>query len=237
MNHELGPLTKAIFHDPTSCSRVYTGPYTTNISYLRTMKLVSHNYAIHHNFPTLVSDACQLQLPLQVCLNQRCELCIQKTCSTQPCQHSDQKNGPLIWSWKCQRSKTQNQELLNGNTSWLVKRVHTTKERVRKHHILFHCTPSVPKWLSYFLDFVCPKIIVRLFAWLEIGAQSQIFCTKSSISRSRSTPQLPGAFWSRYCFLFQESYLQLSGQWSASLAQVRKTDNHFGMEGVHDFVH
>ena len=40
---------------------------------------------------------------------------------------------------------------------------------------LLFCTPSVPKWLSYFSDKICSKMIVWLSARLEIETQSQIF--------------------------------------------------------------
>ena len=53
----------------------------------------------------------------------------------------------------------------------------------------------------------CPTIwilwlIVQLFAPLEIEAQIKYFCTKPSISRSLSTPQLPGSCRSSCSFLF-----------------------------------
>ena len=75
---------------------------------------------------------------------------------------------------------------------------------------------------------------VWLSAWLEIVAQSQIFSTKPSMSRSLLTPQLPGTFRSSCWCLFKKSYLQLFGQWPAdlNLAQVRNADNHFDTEGV-----
>ena len=40
---------------------------------------------------------------------------------------------------------------------------------------LFSYTPYVPKWLSYFPDFVVPKWLSGLSAWLEIwGSESNI---------------------------------------------------------------
>ena len=88
--------------------------------------------------------------------------------------------------------------------------------------------------------FFCPKMIVQ-FLCLAINSRLKFkyFDPKFSSSRSLSTLQLQGAFWSSFCFLFLKSYLQLLSPWLAGLnLDVRNTDNHFEAERVSilDFV-
>ena len=83
--------------------------------------------------------------------------------------------------------------------------------------------------------FFCPKMIVRFICpTINLRLKVKYFRAKLPSSRSLSTPQFRGAFWSSSSFLFEESYLQLLGQWSVGLilAKVRNTDNHLGTEGV-----
>ena len=87
----------------------------------------------------------------------------------------------------------------------------------------------------------CPKMIICFIcSGRNLRLKVKYFCTKLSISRSLSTPQLLGAFWSSCLYIFQKSYLQLHGQWLAglNLAKVRNTYNHLRTEGVQfrDFI-
>ena len=76
-------------------------------------------------------------------------------------------------------------------------------------------------------------MIVQLPAQLEIEAQSQV-CSHYTFYIKSFDTATSTTFWISCWFLFQESYLQLFGQWSTNLnlAQVRSMDNQFGMEGV-----
>ena len=56
----------------------------------------------------------------------------------------------------------------------------------------------------------CPKMIIRFICPARnLRLKVEYFCPKFSISRSLSTLQLPRAFRSSWCILYQESYLQL----------------------------
>ena len=113
--------------------------------------------------------------------------------------------------------------LHDWNEGMLAGEIHLTIYSLRPKMIV-----SLPGFFGpkTILWFICPARNLRY--------KVKYFCAKLSISRGLLTPQLPGAFWSSCCFLFEESYLQLLGQWSAglNLAKVRNMDNHFGTEGV-----
>ena len=60
-----------------------------------------------------------------------------------------------------------------------------------------------PKMLVLPPGFLGPKMIVRFICpTRNLRLKVKDFCAKLSISRSLSTPQLPGEFWSGCCFLF-----------------------------------
>ena len=93
--------------------------------------------------------------------------------------------------------------------------------RPKKDCPIFRTFP-VPKWLSGDLLGQNSRLKVKYVH------------TQPSTSRSLSTPQLPGAFWSSCHFRFSESYLRpiqsmISG---LNLTQAMNTDNHYGTEGV-----
>ena len=64
--------------------------------------------------------------------------------------------------------------------------------------------PPSPKWLSYFPDFFCPKVILWLFAQLEIEAQRQIVSHQTFyIKKSFDTTTSGGRFGVVVVFYFK----------------------------------
>jgi hypothetical protein len=102
---------------------------------------------------------------------------------------------------------------------------------------VFQGIPSVSKWLSYLLNFCCPKIIV----WFSCLARNlrlkvNIFVPNFHHQKVFQHHNFGGQVIVVFVFiLFWETYLQLLSQWSTglNLAKVRNTDNHFETEGVY----
>ena len=135
--------------------------------------------------------------------------------------------GYILWDHV---SHEHNSPLILGSSIYREHTVHGFVLWTFCHNI----TPSVPKWLSYFLIF-CPKLIVQFIHRLEIwGSKSYIFVPNLLYQKILLTHKLPGAFQSSCFFLSQASYLQLLDQCSPglNLAKVRNINNHFGMEGL-----
>ena len=96
--------------------------------------------------------------------------------------------------------------LLVDMNTWIIKDLLGTLD-----------TPSIPKWLSYLLEFFCPKMIVQFICPARyLRLKVKYFCTKLSSSSIFLTLQFRGRFGVVIVFNFKSHAYNYSvnGQWA-----------------------